>query len=126
VGTPVDIKHSEFKSLTAFLKACAKEGLIKIKETKGGMVVISTNQLRVVERRFNGNFYIGVDKSHPDVQAHVHHVTIKDVEEHKGKQGEAQAQEMENFQEERREQQVTLLRKHSPVTAAFFRSIGEE
>ena len=90
------------------------------------MVVTGTNQLRAAERRFNGDFYTGVDRSHSDVQAHVHHVTIKDVEGHKGKQGEAQAQEMERFQEERHEQQVMLLRKHSPVTAAFFRSIGEE
>ena len=37
--TPVDIKHSGFKSLTVFLKASAKEGLIKIKETKGGVVL---------------------------------------------------------------------------------------
>lgn len=44
--TPVDIKHSGFKSLTAFLKVCVKEGLVKTKETKGGTVVTGTNQLR--------------------------------------------------------------------------------
>ena len=38
-STPVDIKHSNFKSLTAFLKLSAKEGLIKIKERKGEVVV---------------------------------------------------------------------------------------
>jgi translation initiation factor 2D len=38
-NTPVDIKHSGFKSLTVFLKASAKEGLIKIKESKGGIVI---------------------------------------------------------------------------------------
>jgi translation initiation factor 2D len=38
-STPVDIKHSGFRSLALFLKANAKEGLIKIKENKGGMVV---------------------------------------------------------------------------------------
>ena len=38
-NTPVDIKHSGFKSLAVFLKASAKEGLIKTKESKGGMVV---------------------------------------------------------------------------------------
>lgn len=37
--TPVDIKHSGYKSLTAFLKANAKEGLIKLKESKGEVVV---------------------------------------------------------------------------------------
>ena len=41
-STPVDIKHSGYKSLTAFLKASAKEGLIKIKETKGEVVVTGT------------------------------------------------------------------------------------
>jgi len=46
--TPVDIKHSGFKSLTAFLKVCVKEGLVKTKETKGGTVVTGTNQLRVL------------------------------------------------------------------------------
>jgi len=72
-STPVDIKHSGFKSLTVFLRASAKEGLIKIKENKGRMVVT------------------GVDGSHPSVQAHAHHVAIKDVEEHKGKQDEVRA-----------------------------------
>ena len=38
-STPVDIKHSGYKSLTAFLKASAKDGLIKVKETKGEVVV---------------------------------------------------------------------------------------
>ena len=43
MNTLVDIKHSGLKSLTAFLKAHAKEGLIKIKETKGGMTITGTN-----------------------------------------------------------------------------------
>jgi translation initiation factor 2D len=38
----VDIKHSGHKSLTAFLKASAKEGLIKLKESKGEVVVTGT------------------------------------------------------------------------------------
>ena len=48
-GTPVDIKHSGFKSLTAFLKASAKEGLIKTKEIRGEVVVTGTNYLGIVE-----------------------------------------------------------------------------
>jgi hypothetical protein len=39
-ATSVDIKHSAHKSLTAFLRSCAKEGLIKIKEGKGEIVVV--------------------------------------------------------------------------------------
>lgn len=41
----MDIKHSGFKSLTAFLKASTREGLIKTKKTKEGVVVTGTNQL---------------------------------------------------------------------------------
>ena len=125
-GTPVDIKHSGFKSLTVFLKACAKEGLIKIKETKGGMVVTGTNRLRAVEGYFNESFVIGVDESHSGVRAHVRHVTVQDVEAHKGKQEEVQTQEEERFQEKCREQQVTLLRKPSSVSAPFFQRAGKE
>ena len=49
-STPVDIKHSGFKSLSAFLKASAKEGLIKIKGMKEEVVVTGMNHLHVVER----------------------------------------------------------------------------
>ena len=126
VSTPVDIKHSGFKSLTAFLKVRAKEGLIKIKETKAGVVVTGTNKLHVIKGWFNGVVIIGVDGSHPAVQAHVRHVTVKDVEAHKEKQVQVQAQEVDKTGEQRRERQVTLLRKPGPVSAAFLRRIGKE
>lgn len=35
------MKHSTYKSVKAFLKACAKEGLIKLKDAKGGDVVVA-------------------------------------------------------------------------------------
>lgn len=35
----IDVKHSTHKSVKVFLKACAKEGLIKLKETKGDVVI---------------------------------------------------------------------------------------
>lgn len=38
----IDIKQSTHKSVKVFLKACAKEGLIKLKETKGDVVVTGT------------------------------------------------------------------------------------
>ena len=95
------IKHSGLKFLTAFLKAHFKEGLIKIKEAKGGMVITGMNWLRVVERWFNGSSHIGTDGSHSAVNALIRHVTVKEVETHKGKLEEVQAQEMERFQEER-------------------------
>lgn len=36
-----DVKQSTFKSVKAFLKAAAKEGLIKLKDAKGGDVVVT-------------------------------------------------------------------------------------
>jgi len=67
-----------------------------------------------------------VDGSHPRVRAHVHHVTLNDVEAHKEKQEELQAQQKGKAREQRRERQVTLLRKPSAVSAVFFRRIGKE
>ena len=46
--TPVDIKHSGFESLTAFLETSAKEGLIEIKKVKRGVVVTGKHQHCVV------------------------------------------------------------------------------
>jgi len=74
----------------------------------------------------NEGFGLGVDGSHPSVQAHVRHVTIKDIEAHKEKEEEVQTQEMEKAREKHRERQVTLLRKPGPVSATFFRRIGKE
>jgi len=93
------------------------------------VAVAGTNQLRAVERWFDRGLYIGVDGSYSDdVQAHVRPVTVKEVEEHKGKLEEVRAQEMEGFQEERRERrsQVMLLRKPTPVIAAFLRCTSKE
>lgn len=40
-ASALDVKHSTYKSVKAFLKACAKEGLIKLKDAKGGDVVVA-------------------------------------------------------------------------------------
>ena len=48
VATPVDIKYSGFKSLNAFLKERAKEGLIEINDTGRGVVITGEDQFRVV------------------------------------------------------------------------------
>lgn len=39
----IDIKQSTHKSVKVFLKACAKEGLLKLKETKGDVVITGTS-----------------------------------------------------------------------------------
>jgi hypothetical protein len=67
-----------------------------------------------------------VDGLHPTVQTHIRHVTVKDVEAHKERQVQVQAQEVDKTGEQRRERQVTLLKKPGPVSAVFFRRIGKE
>ena len=67
-----------------------------------------------------------MDGSHYSVRTHIHHVTVKDVEACKEKREEVQAQERGKVKEQRRERQVTLLRKPGPDSAPFFRRIGKE
>jgi translation initiation factor 2D len=125
-STPVDIKHSRFKSITAFLKASAKEGLINIKETKGAAVVTGMHYRHVTEGWINEGSNVGVDGSHSSVRAHISHVTVKDVEVHEEKQEEVQTRETGMAAEAHHWRQVTLLRKPGPFSAPFFRRIGKE
>lgn len=125
MGAPVNVKHSGFKSLTAFLKASTKEGLIRTKKTKEGVVITGTNQLLVVEGWFSEGSDIGVNESHPSVRAHVHHVTIKDTEARKGGV-HGWGREMEGVQEISHKPQVTFLQKPVPVSAPFFQHIGRK
>ena len=61
-STPVDIRHSGYKTLTPFLKACSKEGLFKLKESKGEFVVISA--YRVDELFCSRREYVQVSTNH--------------------------------------------------------------
>ncbi|KAI0320053.1 hypothetical protein OF83DRAFT_1162631 [Amylostereum chailletii] len=79
--SPADIKHSAFKSLAAFLKQSEKQGLIRVKEARGDVVVVTVNP------------------THKDVLAHEVYNTVgelenrrkkaKEEEEKRGKEGEA-------------------------------------
>lgn len=62
-SSPIDIKHSSHKSLTAFLKSMDKEGLIKLKDIKpDGLVVMS------------------VSRKHNAVITHALYPTLRDLE----------------------------------------------
>ncbi|KAH7908853.1 hypothetical protein BJ138DRAFT_1115485 [Hygrophoropsis aurantiaca] len=61
-STPVDIKHSSHKSLTAFLKSAEKDGLLKLKDMKFDVLVL------------------GVIPKHKDVEAHRVYTSLRDVE----------------------------------------------
>jgi hypothetical protein len=126
VSTPVDIKHSGFKSLIAFIKASAQEGLIELKEVKGGVAVTGTNPLRVVQGRFNRVFNIGVNGSHPSVRAHAGYVTVKDVKLRRGKQKEVQTQETEKTEKQHHTRPVTHLREPGPVNITSSQRVGNE
>ena len=39
-ASSLDIKHSTFKNVKSFLKTVAKEGIVKVKEAKGDIVVM--------------------------------------------------------------------------------------
>ena len=54
LGTPVDIKHSGFKSTSDRIpRASTRDELIRIKETKEGVVVVGTSYLQVIEKQIN-------------------------------------------------------------------------
>ena len=120
----MDIKHSGSKTLTLFLKARAKEGLIKVKESKGGMVITGMNWPSVSIMMPHGHFTTGVDESHPSVRAHVREATAKDAKVRK--EEPVQPREIEEDEAQRRERQVTRLRKPGPVSAALFQHVGKE
>ncbi|KAF9784781.1 hypothetical protein BJ322DRAFT_1109491 [Thelephora terrestris] len=107
-STPVDIKHSGHKSLTAFLKASAREGLIRLKESKGELVVT------------------GVDPSHQVVGEHASHVTVKEVEEKKQRKEQRERQEEQKAKEKGRELQISLLWKPHMGNVAFFKEAGKD
>ncbi|KAM5538825.1 hypothetical protein V8D89_007547 [Ganoderma adspersum] len=98
----IDVKHSTHKNVKSFLKACAKEGLVKLKETKGDVVVTA------------------VYPQHPAVAARRPHRTIADLEA-KAKKAEQREQEEKEAEEKRKgEIHVAELWKPFEATVPFF------
>ncbi|KZT05270.1 eukaryotic translation initiation factor SUI1 family protein [Laetiporus sulphureus 93-53] len=102
-GSAVDVKHSTHKSVKAFLKACAKEGLIKLKDAKGGDVVVTA-----------------VFPKHPAVAEHRPVQTVKDVETKQQKAADRERQEREA--EEKLKGQIRITESLRPFqnTVAWF------
>jgi len=101
--TVVDVKHSTFKSVKAFLKAAAKEGLIKLKETRGDVVVTA------------------VYPKNPAVTSHRPHRTIQSVETKREKAEDRGRKEKEAEEKRKNEIQITELWKPmSGTTVPFF------
>ncbi|KAH9887063.1 eukaryotic translation initiation factor SUI1 family protein [Cubamyces lactineus] len=98
----IDVKHSTFKNVKAFLKASAKEGLIKLKESKSDVMVTA------------------VYPKHPDVISRQSHRTIGDIEA-KAKKAEDREQKEREAEEKRKgEIQVSELWKPFDTTVPLF------
>ncbi|KZT25056.1 hypothetical protein NEOLEDRAFT_1093490 [Neolentinus lepideus HHB14362 ss-1] len=106
-STPVDIKHSSAKSLSAFLKSMEKAGLLTLKSQKGDIVVT------------------GVNGAHPDVESvRKGYKTIKEVEENDKKRREREIEEGKN----RSEKDVDIREYYKPFgqTLPWFKEAGQE
>ncbi|KAI8968620.1 hypothetical protein BD414DRAFT_504220, partial [Trametes punicea] len=82
-ASAIDVKHSTFKSVKTFLRASAKEGLIKLKESKSDLMVTA------------------VFPPHPYVDSRQPHRTIGDIEA-KAKKAEDRVQKEREEEEKRK------------------------
>ncbi|KAI0370925.1 eukaryotic translation initiation factor SUI1 family protein [Pilatotrama ljubarskyi] len=104
----IDVKHSTFKNVKMFLKASAKEGLIKLKETKGDVMVTA------------------VYPQHPDVASRHPHRTIGDLEAKAKKAEDREQREREAEEKRKGEIQVAELWKPFGTTVPFFVAAGKD
>ncbi|KAF7980428.1 hypothetical protein HWV62_38262 [Athelia sp. TMB] len=104
--TPIDIKCSSHKSLTTFLKAAEKEGLLQLKERR----MHKHMELLVVD----------VDPKHHDVAAHHVYITLKDVE---GKRAVKEVK-TEKKAKKVKEMKIEEYQKASEKAVAFVEAAG--
>ncbi|EMD35171.1 hypothetical protein CERSUDRAFT_97094 [Gelatoporia subvermispora B] len=102
-ASAVDVKQSTHKSVKAFLKASQKEGLIKLKDAKGGDVMVT-----------------GVSAQHPAVAGHKSHRTVKDVETRREKVEDRERKEREAKEKRKEEIQIAELYKPLGNTVPWF------
>lgn len=97
-STPIDIKHSTFKSFSVFLRSIEKEGLLKLKDVKGELLILS------------------IAKDHQAVRGHQSYSTLRDFDTQRAKR----AERAENERNKVAEIQVTELWKPHQQSVAFF------
>ena len=100
--TPVDIKHSTFKSLSAFLRIAEKGGLLKLKDARPDVVVVA------------------VYPTHADVVAHRLHHTIGEQDERRRRTEEREAQQAAAAANAEKSTTVTKLWKPHLGTLPLF------
>jgi len=104
ISTPIDIKHSSHKSLTFFLKSAEKHGLLKLKDTKSDVMVMS------------------VATSHADVIAHKPYLSLRDVSLRKEKREQREEEERTRV----KELEIKELWKPHLQSLKFFSEAGFE
>jgi translation initiation factor 2D len=106
--TPVDIKHSAFKSLSAFLRASEKGGLLKLKDARPDAQVSA------------------VFPTHADVDAHRPHRTIGEEDERRRRAEEREARQAAEAANAEKTITVTELWKPHLGTLPLFAELGLE
>ena len=106
--TPVDIKHSTFKSLSAFLRTAEKGGLLKLKDTRPDVVVVA------------------VYPTHADVVGHRLHRTVGEEESRRRRAEEREAQQATAAANAGKSMKVTELWKPHLRTLPLFEDLGHE
>jgi len=105
--TPVDIKHSTFKSLSAFLRTAEKGGLLKLKDARLDVVVVA------------------VYPTHADAVAHRPHRTVGKEDERRRQVEEREAQQAAAANAQK-SMTVTELWKPHLGTLPLFGDLGLE
>lgn len=84
----IDIKQSTHKSVKVFLKACAKEGLVKLKETKGDVVVTGAFAFPLLNYTRRVNITPQIHSCVPDPPIRARIQTTQNCSGRQGEEGE--------------------------------------
>ncbi len=106
--TPVDIKHSAFKSLSAFLRTSEKGGLLKLKDARPDVVVAA------------------VFPTHADVVMHQPHRTVGEEDKRRRRAEEREALQAAEAANAEKTITVTELWKPHLGTLPLFEDLGLE
>lgn len=104
--TPIDIKHSSHKSLSAFLRAAQSQGLIKLKDNRPDASIVA------------------VSSKHPDVQQHRKYRSVGDEERKERRERVKEEGEREEREKGGREMEVEEMWKPHQNSVKLFAEMG--
>lgn len=100
--TPVDIKHSTHKSLSAFLRSSQSQGLIKLKDNRPDASIVA------------------VFPKHPDVEHHRKYRTVGDEEKKERREREKEEGKREGKESGKKEMEIEELWKPHQTSVKLF------